>query len=398
MKINFRNKIRILRFGLLNEFSIDDFDMALVYKKFSKIITYPRTSKFVSFFGNNYLTLVIILMLNLCSIFFWPFYFLFQFLFKKKTITIYKNVSNSNNSIAILTDKDLVNKNYKILNQAGFAILISENDLSLFNNFKLIKEQPIIFSNLWVLIETICLNFYFIVLDNKFKFKMYPQLYILYSYNLYINILNKIIYEIELNDTPSLIYTSHYDRWAVLFDFIGKKNILVQHGILNNSFVSFYKQMNVSKVYLLDKKSGDIFKNNHIKSIFDFELVNYRLPIIKSFDDFTVLFISRPADFEIEKKILNELIQLKYKIKFIFKPHPSYDYGVYYNLKKNFDDNLIIFENNSHYPFANIIISGNSTLAFEYTNNGFNVISIETPIEILKNIIILTYEEFKVCI
>jgi len=396
MKISFSNKFKILKYSLLNEFSIDEFDMLSAYKRFSKISVYPRTSKFVSFFGDNFTTLIIVLFISLFSVFLWPLYFFYQFIFKKQKIKVYKNTTILDNTIAILTDKDLVNKNYTILNKASFVISICDNDLSLFSNFKLIKVKYINFFDLVGLVETIILNFYFIFFVKDFKFKMFPQLYILFSLNLHIKTINRIIQDLNLSNCPSIIHTSHYDRWGVLFDFLGKNNSLVQHGILNNSFFCFYKQMNISKVYLLDKQSGDIFGQNHISSKFDIEIIKYVLPLRKIFNDFTILFISRPADFKFEKKILDELIKFQFQIKFIFKPHPAYDSEIYYKLQNKFDDSLFIYEDKLDFPYANVIISGNSTLAFEYVNNGFDVISISTPIEIIKNKISKLYEDFQV--
>jgi hypothetical protein len=196
------------------------------------------------------------------------------------------------------------------------------------------------------------------------------QTYVLFEYFMLCIGLEKLKHE----GMVSYWYSNHYDRWSVLLDGVGKNNVLMQHGFVNEKFKLPYRLKNVKKLYYIDKKSINIFKNNIIYFRDDMEVIQLentlKLQSIKNKKK-AIFLISRHAQlgFDIE---LIELLK-KLDIIIFINHHPLFDNKPY---RKAFDGLMwcVLIEDNEYYPDVDIVISGHSTLAVEYELLGKDII------------------------
>lgn len=175
----------------------------------------------------------------------------------------------------------------------------------------------------------------------------------------------------------NIYFANHYDRWAVLFDKLcSKRIILLQHGVLNEKFVPPTKLKNVSVLYsyndlekekfessILDNFNGEYFYLNR----------NIDLQPLKGSYKTKVLFIScLPLTFAKEKELLSLFSP---DTLVCIKTHPVYQVEPYFDLKREFDIELITEKD--FFPDVDFVISYKSTLAFEYELVGKKVIYYE---------------------
>lgn len=198
-------------------------------------------------------------------------------------------------------------------------------------------------------------------------------------------------------DANTFVCVEHFDRWAVLADLLAKekeeqnkqlcKLIFVQHGILNSLNVDGsyrdvdfpidlnYKMDMVSDLFVYDKRSEEIFKQNilsvrcanRLVNISHFSSILKLTPLHSAGAKVRLLFVGHPSCIDLQKalyrKIVNEVDVLAY-----YKPHPTLPIP-------STDSSLkwIIIKDKSIYPVVDMLISYPSTLVKEYETHNVDV-------------------------
>lgn len=204
--------------------------------------------------------------------------------------------------------------------------------------------------------------------------------------------------------SKAVIFSNQKDRWSILYDQKYKNiKILVQHGTnivkkLDSAGVNLFftylekhnsfalkvpvKYDNINCLIAFTNEEADHViagEFNVIPEIVDIMGYNIVINKIKRLDSRKVILLIGKIDvfYEYEKVIINTIDYNKYKL--FIKPHPNtqaYTYLPIYG-----EENIVNIN-----PDADIIISYNSTLAFEYQSLGYNVYlydSIENAKEII---------------
>lgn len=193
------------------------------------------------------------------------------------------------------------------------------------------------------------------------------------SYNWFIT-----YFSLRHQSFDKIVFVNHYDRWAVLFDNLHSENIiLLQHGIISADFAPPTKLKNISELYAYNEEEKDKFLKLVIynkKCIFKLLKREIKLTSIPAkVNTPQVLLIScLPLTFDDEKKLL---INISSKVTIFIKAHPVFSTLPYYELKKQFDFNLIVEKD--LFPDVDLVISYNSTLGYEYELAGKKVIYYE---------------------
>lgn len=175
----------------------------------------------------------------------------------------------------------------------------------------------------------------------------------------------------------SIVFGNHYDRWAILFDNLGTNHVaLIQHGILNKEVIPPTKLYNIINLKCYSKEQEEIFLSNIISGV---PQVEYFKPLIELVELETssrikILFIScLPLTFNLEMELI-KLLELSNFTGYIYiKPHPVYSDNDYFKIYKN-RERIKIIEDVDLFPIADIVLSYQSTLAFDYLSQGQNVI------------------------
>ena len=188
-----------------------------------------------------------------------------------------------------------------------------------------------------------------------------------------------------------IIFSNQKDRWAILYDrnFKGKKTLL-QHGTniiqkLPNEYVKPYlkyiteldvwsmqmpvRYFNIDQLLSFTKKEADVIIDGEFNTKPSFtKYIGYNI-IIKPYQyDFkkVVLLIGNFTIFNVEESFfIKELSKEKFHL--LIKPHPTSQMTDYYSLSNT--AKLVDFN-----PDVDIVVSYNSTLAYEYESLGYNVI------------------------
>lgn len=189
------------------------------------------------------------------------------------------------------------------------------------------------------------------------------QCYVAYEWFLTYQALTKI------NNIEDVVYSNHYDRWAVLFDsvFCEKNTILLQHGILPESLELPYKPKNIKTVLVFNTESQKIFKSLFLCGNIKFLKQNIKLnvqDICKKKP--TILIIGQPHSMEREIELGKSLA---YKYQLYVKPHPLYEYKKYKEINA-----FMLIKDKDFYPKTDIVLCYESTLGLEYEASGVKVI------------------------
>ncbi len=169
-------------------------------------------------------------------------------------------------------------------------------------------------------------------------------------------------------------FGNHFDRWAVLVESLeAKVKILVQHGIENGLWSPPSKLSTISKAYLIDENQKQHFINKIIANDFTSEILISSLKLTAEFDEskYRVLIVGNSGVHISDETQLIKNLQSK-RIELILKPHPVLSKQPYYELKKEFNYNLI--EKKTLFPIVDLVISYDSTLAVEYEQKSVDVI------------------------
>jgi hypothetical protein len=368
--------------ALKNEKAIDAFDMLNIYKNRNCKLPVLRPIIVMQKIKSNFILKSILYVLTLCWIVLYPLLMVFKLVqyIKKLNNDLY-NIDKNSSSMIIATsirvetviggiDKELIPSIYLEVPWVNINKLnLTKIELmSVLNFYDLLKAFAYSIKGIFISLK-----------DIKHPVEVL-QTYVLFEYfMLYIG-----LKKLKKENITSYWYSNHYDRWSVLLDSIGKNNVPLQHGFVNDRFELPYKLKNIKTLYHIDKNSVEIFKNNIIDNNSNIDTIQLKNTLkLQPVDnkDKSIFLISRPAqlEFDIELiKILNELDIVSY-----IKPHPLFDKNPY---RKAFalNDKCILIEDNGYYPDVDIVLSGYSTLAIEYELLGKKIIWI--PKENLKTV------------
>lgn len=183
---------------------------------------------------------------------------------------------------------------------------------------------------------------------------------------------------IPFQDNQDVYFSNHYDRWAVMFDLVLKRQKLnlIQHGVLPPDLHLPYKISHLDFIYTIDKQSQLTFNSLYnLKSNIQFKLLNSTLNLSKTPYEKSVLIIGQPHSAIREIEIVKELIKNKDNIDMIYiKPHPLYPIDIYRSLDSS---SIQIIEDSSYFPEVTVALNYESTLGLEYKASGIPVIDIK---------------------
>jgi hypothetical protein len=348
--------------GLKNEIAIDAFLMINTYGDRNFNIPVLRPIMLMRKIKSNLLLKIILYSLSIFWIVIFPvlmLYKLVKYLYRADNQNI-----NINNATQILVatssriatvsngaDENLLPEYY--ISVPWLNINIDKKEIKLLNLLSITDLIRVFFKTIKGLT--------FALKDIKHPIEVL-QTYVLFEYFM----LSIGLEKLKQKGIISYWYSNHYDRWSVLFDLIGENNVLLQHGFVSEKFKLPYRLKNIKRLYYIDKKSINIFKNNIINFRDDTEVIQLKntlkIQSIKNKNK-AIFLISSPAQLEFDI----ELIELLKKLDIIIyiKPHPLFDKKPYRKVFGNLKC-CILIEDNEYYPDVDIIISGYSTLAVEY--------------------------------
>lgn len=161
----------------------------------------------------------------------------------------------------------------------------------------------------------------------------------------------------------NIIIHDHYDRWA----YISSKTVnlsklhLIQHGFIEKNIPFKYKQGKVDVLYLYDDSFYSIFSQYFSKIMFvEKANINFTLTDLKTSKK-TIFIASSLPYVNFELAFIRLLIDIN-KIEIFVKIHPAYDYKSKFNMCRD----KITFVDKQIFPNADITITYNSFLGYEY--------------------------------
>ncbi|WP_157351602.1 hypothetical protein [Aliarcobacter butzleri] len=251
--------------------------------------------------------------------------------------------------------------------------------------------------------------------NDIYRYLTHKDLYLIFLYsikNIYFVKNNKILFEpliynslkLHMNDimkleaykfflkkhdiqSNNIIIHDHYDRWAYISSVTIKlsKLHIVQHGFIDNSILFNYKQGKVDVLYLYDNKFYPIFMQ-YFSEIISTKKVSTNIALTDLKTNKKIVFIASSLPYiNIELDCIRLLIDIQ-EIELVVKIHPSYDY------KNKFNKYVkqITFVDKNIFPDADITITYNSFLGYEYKLLGKEVYWLEeyeSKLDILIDII-----------
>lgn len=161
----------------------------------------------------------------------------------------------------------------------------------------------------------------------------------------------------------TFVFANQSDRWAILFDAIpSKRKILIQHG-LSPSFEIPHMLNHIDEFYSISNKTWEDAYKYLMNCKPKLKLMK---PTIKITDlcnkSFKVLLVTHVLYFDIEKQAIINLQDKE--VELYVKKHPTLiNDGCYKFLLHDYRFNYI---ENAVFPKVNLVISYDSTLAYEY--------------------------------
>ncbi|MBD2785777.1 hypothetical protein ID858_11670 [Xenorhabdus sp. DI] len=413
MKLSYKDYINTYLSATKNQIAFDDCHRN-IQKKWLPYI--PRISKWLKFwlispFFINALFFIIFLLFSLGGFIFYSLLCFFNFVYiyathiiKEKNNLNLKKKKNKELYYIALSSLGYESLEHAFLNNHQITIItvpwvkINKKEkysylsiLSLINIFDIIK----------VFFNSLVAGFFFLLSSNERKW--FLQFYTAPKWFLVAAAIDKI--------NGDIITSEHFDRWAVLLDTISLyKNInliLIQHGSLKAFHTSEYSNLeipyklrNISCIHVYDEEELNIFKNKIIKNELSGRLeVNFiRLKInLTNIDNvkFKILYIGHPLCENFQMHLYNELCRKIPETLFFYKEHPQARAS-----NKARYAGWEFIEKKDRFPNVNIVISYPSTLAFQYQEEGVDVVTHDLTVEKITNIecnIIceLIYEKWK---
>lgn len=266
---------------------------------------------------------------------------------------------------------------------------------SFSDNFTLPKEYKVVsIEDLVTIPEILKCSFqaFIIQIQTIAKFG-YDKLFL--SYNAY----NWCLCDFALRHLPleaELIHCSIYDRMAIMYDLLpNSKKILLQHGgmfmrhkiIKDSPYYDWHDDMNFytisgfyksspSKVYCLSENDKIALSRSVIANSPEYNNIGYGFGTNLTPSRKSVLIVGNyNLHFKDEVFIINELSH--FDIEVFLKNHPVIDDSLYDEIRKS-AKNLHFIDGKSHtYPNVDLVISYDSTLAYEYESIGTRVLFYE---------------------
>lgn len=283
----------------------------------------------------------------------------------------------------LATDNFSPSLNEKILKIAKQAVWIlnvnvSAKNYKISNNFYSVYEL--------LSIQDLVKIFYNSMIVLFFVYRELGSYYILFTLNSFKWFLYKSATE-KIPHNSTIYFIDHKDRWALLEDKLKVRNkILIQHGteIINNFFEGCfsiikgsychnlpYKFKTLTKVFTFSELEFkalclSILSNVPEKEIRGYDFRTDEIP----HDKFAVLIIGHHYIYGNFEKLLIERLQI-YDIYLYVKNHPTDKPAFYFKLQQT---NKFIIVNNNSFPNVDLVISYESTLAFEYNSIGKEVV------------------------
>lgn len=266
------------------------------------------------------------------------------------------------NKIGLLANAKTENLLSKLSKEHYPEILISCNNIKAKSKNCIELRQLSCYKDYF---ESLILSFYFLYLFSKKN----NSIIILQAFVFYNLIVALLTLHRVLSKDMIIVYSNHYDRWAILFDFISKtrKNILIQHGLIDINFCPPTKQHSISSVYAYSKTDFKYFRDKIISN--DSVTFNLLKPSIKLIDldkneKVSILVVGQPNEVNKELHIMNLLTStFQNKIDIFLKPHPLYGSNIYL---KSLPNNINLIKDVNYYPKVDLVITGYSTLGLEY--------------------------------
>jgi hypothetical protein len=163
---------------------------------------------------------------------------------------------------------------------------------------------------------------------------------------------------------------NHYDRWAYIVSWTLKKSesILIQHGYLNNDLKLPYKLGVLSQLHVYNICFVEQFKR-YYKNIKYNQIISGGIQLTnKNGQKPKLIIISSLPYVDYELDIIDKLIKNGI-VNISVKTHPGYSYKDKFNKFSKY----LIFVEKDIFPDANIIITYNSFLGYEYLSQNKKV-------------------------
>ena len=164
------------------------------------------------------------------------------------------------------------------------------------------------------------------------------------------------------------------DNWSYLF--AGMKDVhtvFMQHGIVNSSLLYYFKfkWLNINEIYCYNDEQFGFFSKiiHHIGEKHFFKPRITLVPVNTAKK--TVLLVGCVTLYrDIEEKLIADIAGRK-NLQLYVKPHPVFSKFFYQIMKKKHD--FILIEEKDFFPDVDVVISYESTLAYQYEISGKTV-------------------------
>lgn len=177
----------------------------------------------------------------------------------------------------------------------------------------------------------------------------------------------------QVDSSNQVVFTSTYDKWAYLFASLDNYKIFVQHGYLARTMIC--KKIGwVDECYCLNKEQIDccvnkLFCNVPSRIVAMKEMRFTSQEKIINNGKHNILVIGNHLFQDIQESTVRELFEKAAdKVNVYIKPHPLDSIEPYSKIGKLYPD-LIILEK-VDFPKVDVVISYESTLAYEYNALG----------------------------
>lgn len=286
------------------------------------------------------------------------------------------------NDIILLTDKTIIKTNERLHLFDSYCVILPP-----FSKKRKVEKYNTIHSLSFLTCRILFSSYFLSLLSPFFIVSKYNFKNILYSMNSFEWFILFQILEENITEESDIILSNQKDRWALLVDSLSKgKRSIVQHGtniikeknrdieiflipILKYNSWAFnipIKYNNINKLYAFNKIEADHVVLGEFNINPKVEYIGYNLSIEKHIKLRPLILLIGNIDvyYDIEKFIISNLNNNDSDI--VIKPHPlskreDYDF---------INDSITILDYN---PDPDIIISYQSTLAYEYESLGYRV-------------------------
>lgn len=377
------NLYKVFSQSLLSEISVDRWSQVKLLKNHSFVPCFRphRILNYVKKFG------IVVYLLFFLAFPLWliclPIFFFFKFL---RALFLYKNIDDASGDVSnSYQDKTLcvvlssrmktLSKNRGIKESKMVKLYVpwiqkDEDDKDDFIDMFSVLTFADLFKSLMI---SIIYSYRFVIQNSKRIEDIY-QVYVAFEYFLVARALEKII-----PNYSKIMWSNHYDRWAILLDRLNQnkiEKILVQHGIEELEYFPDIKLLNVNIVYYFGEYSRMWFSQNFVSNPNCLYLeLEPNLKLSPTNDEASkkhkILLIGQPDMPDKEVEIMRHLLNDQRDVCLYLKPHPLYPVTIYGDLS---DLGINIIEQKNFFPKVDLAINYYSTLGIEYEACGIPVI------------------------